>query len=189
MDLLLQSFDNAELAWQQAILELGWGHGVVAVAYFGVAWLCWLGGHVADNARETSRPWHVAAILICLMGINAILHGDVWVAELFRSMAKLEGWYDTRREMQYQLLTGLAVLGLLVAGWLFSYFDTFDESFKLVLLGLLILLMLALLRAVSAHQADVVLNLSLAGLSIARLLELGGIGLVASGAWRYLRVR
>lgn len=189
MELLLESFDNAQLAWEQAILELGWGHGVVAVAYFGAAWLCWLGGHVADNAREPSRPWYAAAILACLMGVNAILHGDVLVAEFFRSMAKLQGWYATRREMQYQLVTVLALLGLLVSWWLFSYFDTFEESFKLVLLGLLILLMLALLRAVSAHQADVILNLSLAGLSIGRLLELGGIGLVASGSWHYLRMR
>ena len=56
-----------------------------------------------------------------------------------------------------------------------------------LLAGLAVLGCLATLRVVSLHATDELINSRLAGLSLGRLIDAVGLGLVAAGAWRGLR--
>ncbi len=192
MDTLYQAFDSAGLVWEQALDQVGWLHVLMLVAHLGAAWLCLLNAHIASQATdddETPGAWLAAAALLCLLGVNSMLQLDLLLTQTVRTMAKLDGWYGQRRELQYELLAGLVLLALLACGWLRAWFVANIRESEPVALGLLLLLLLLLLAALSAHGTDALLNAQLAGLSVRRLLELAGLGLVACGSWRCLQLR
>jgi hypothetical protein len=189
MDTIAQVFSDAMPIWERVILQLSWYHGLIAAAYLGAAWLCLLNGHIAKNSQEAHITWNVAAAALCVLAANSVLRGDVFVTHALRSLAKLEGWYGERRVAQYLAVLVLALIVLSVAGWLRRAFTASNVASESVALGLAVLLVLLLVRTVSAHGTDAIINLRLAGVSVGRLLEFAGIGLVLHGAMRCLRLR
>jgi hypothetical protein len=189
MDSMIQAVTSAAQVWEQALLQSTWYHAVIVLAYLGAAWLCLLNGHIAKSARESDRVWYLAAIALCLLGVNTVLHGDVFLTHFVRAMARMEGWYGQRRWVQYGLVLLLAPIILLVAAWLRSAFSASDVPSESVAMGLALVLIIVSVRTVSAHGTDAILNLRLAGISFGRLLEFAGIGLVMHGALKCLRFR
>jgi hypothetical protein len=189
MDSIIQAFSSAAPVWEQAVLKSTWYHAVIVLAYLGAAWLCLLNGHIAKAAQEGDRIWYLAAVALCLLGVNTVLHGDIFLTHFVRALAKMEGWYVQRRWLQYGLVALLAPIILLVAVWLRSAFSASDVPSESVALGLALVLIIVSVRTVSAHGTDAVLNFHLAGVSFGRLLEFAGIGLVMHGALKCLRLR
>ncbi len=189
MDIFLQAFLDAEPVWEHALRQLTWYHVLIAAAYLGAAWLCVLNGYIAKSSREADAIWYVAAILLGVMAANTVLHADVFLTHLGRSLSKLEGWYGERRLVQYALVVVFALLALWAVGWLRIAFTASDVPSEPVAWGLIALLILLAVRTVSAHGTDAILNLRLVGVSFGRLLEFAGIGLVLHGASRCLRLR
>jgi hypothetical protein len=189
---LFTAVESAGVVWLQALEQVGWFHGLIAVAHFVVAWLCFVNGHIARqqaDGAETHGAWWLAASVLCLLGINSMLQLDLLVTQTVRSMARLDGWYGDRRVVQYLLLALLALVVWLVWGWMrYLFANNIRESWP-VAYGLVLLLLLLMLRGLSAHGTDVLLHSKLVGVSVRRLLELVGLGLVAHGCWRCLQLR
>jgi hypothetical protein len=189
MNIFLQACTDAASVWEQSVFELHWYHLVVAAAYLGAAWLCLANGHFAREVGEGHVAWFVTATALFLLAANSILHFELFVTDLVRTVAKLEGWYGERRMPQYLLIFAAAILLVLALVWLRFQFAACDEPSERVAFGLIALLLLLFVRTVSAHGTDAVLELRLVGVSIGRWLEFAGIGLVAQGALRCLRLR
>jgi hypothetical protein len=189
MDIVFQAFRDAAPVWEQAMRQSSWYHAFIAAAYLGAAWLVFLNGYIARQARQAHLIWYLAAAAMFVLGVNTVLHGDVLVTHVLRALAKLQGWYGGRRALQYLMLGAAALAVLSAARWLRGRFAACDVSSEPVAFGLLAVLMLFVVRAVSAHGTDAMLNLRLAGVSLGRLLEFAGVGLVVHGALRCLRLR
>jgi hypothetical protein len=189
VDTLFQALSSAGSAWEQTIDRVSWYHGLIFAAYLGAAWLCLLNGHVAKEEREAHTLWYAAAILLCLLGVNAVLHMDSFLTHVLRELAILAGWYAKRRLVQYLMICTFALMVLLAARWLHTAFFACNVPANTVAWGLAAMLMLVAVRTVSAHGTDVVINLRLSGISLGRLVEFAAIGLVVHGALRCLQLR
>ena len=180
---------GAAAIWEQAVLGLTWYHGVITAAYLGVAWLCLLNGYIARTEHDPHLVWYLAALLLCLLAINTLLHADVFVTHLLRGLAKMEGWYGVRRPMQYVAELVAALVLLLLAGRLRSEFVAGTVQSESVAIGLVVMLLLLTLRTVSAHGPDAIINLYRAGVSVGRWIEVGGLALIFQGTLHCLRLR
>ncbi len=189
MDAAMEVIYGASAVWEHALLGLAWYHGVIAAAYLGVAWLCLLNGYIGKTEQEPHLVWYLAASLLCLIAINTLLHADVFVTQLLRGLAKIEGWYGARRPLQYLAELLVAVFLFLLAGRLRREFAVGTVQSESAAIGLVVLLLLLALRTVSAHGTDAILNLYLAGVSVGRWIELGGLALILHGALHCLRLR
>lgn len=189
MQFLRPAFTEATLVWELAIVQLGWFHVVIAMAYVVAAWLCLLNARFAQDARETFAVWCGVAGVLCILGANTVLHGDVWVTHVLRAMAKMEGWYGERRWMQYGLIVLLILMAVATAYKLRTELTVCDLPVESVSVGLTVLLVIVLLRGISAHGTDSVLNYRVIGMSLGRWFECSGLGWVMHGAWRCLRLR
>ena len=185
----MEVIDGAAAIWEQAVLGVTWYHGVIAAAYLGVAWPCLLNGHIARTEQEPHLVWYLAAFVLCLLAVNTLLHADVFVTQLLRGLAKIEGWYGMRRPLQYFAELLVALFLLLLAGRLRRELASGTVRSESVAIGLVVLLLLLALRTVSAHGTDAIINLYLAGISVGRWIELGGLALISQGALHCLRLR
>lgn len=186
MDEVFQAIDAAILVWQQAVFHLSWGHGLVTGAYGAAAWLCFLNVQATKEVQVSGVFWWAASALLCVLGANVMLQGDVFVTQMGRSLARSQGWYGQRRELQY-LALGLIALAVLGGGlWFFHRVEAEVQTSRgVVSAGLLALLLLLGVRMVSAHGTDAVVHARYLGLSIGRLFELAGIAWVMLGALRH----
>jgi len=189
METLRQAFDIAAPMWTQALERLSWSHGLVTVAYLLAAWFCLMNGHIARAAGETHKIWLLAASVLCLLGANTLLQVEVLLTHMLRAIAKMEGWYGGRRELQYAVVGLLALLAWPVWLRLRTAFNSSHSASGPVVWGLTLVLLVFVLRLVSAHGTDALLNLRVLGLSLGRLTELAGLGLVMHGCLRCLRLR
>lgn len=187
MDSLVQASEYAHPIWQDAIFHLGWGHGLVAGAYGVAAWLCFLNARVVRQTQGHCSIWCAAALLMCLLGANIVLQGDVFITQLFRALSRQQGWYGHRREFQYAAIGLIALIALSLGFWIFQRSETYVQIHSgSVSVGLITLLLLLAVRTVSAHGTDAVINSRYLGMSVGRLFELAGIGWVMWGALRNL---
>jgi hypothetical protein len=183
------AFTNARTQWEALAWQLGWHQCLLALAYLSCAWLCFVGGHAARGNNEGASGWFLAAGLLVAIGVNTLLRLDFLLLSFLREVAQLQGWYGQRREIQYLLLALMAVGGLMALGWLRTRLRATWTTGGLVAMGMCVLLLLAVLRAVSFHYTDAWLDLRLAGVSLGRMGEMAGLGMVLTGAWRWLQVR
>jgi hypothetical protein len=131
--------------------------------------------------------WLSIALVLGFLGINKQLDLQTLVAEIGRSMALEQGWYEKRRAIQMGFIIavlvtcagGLAALVWLVRGHL--------ADFLLPLGGMLLLVAFVAVRATSFHGMDALIRSEIAGIRVNWVLELGGIGLVAFAAYRRVR--
>jgi hypothetical protein len=189
MDAAREVIYGAAAVWEQALLGLTWYHGVIAVAYLGVAWLCLLNAYIAQTERDPHRVWYMTALLLSLLAINTLLRADVFVTHGLRGLARVEGWYGVRRPLQYLAEFVVALVLLFLAGRLRRELTAGPVQSESVAFGLALLLLLLAVRTVSAHGTDAIMNFYLAGVSVGRWLELGGIALILQGALHHLRLR
>jgi hypothetical protein len=189
---------------------MGW---LTVLAYFVTAWLC-LRAFNAEK-RGPKRPyrrtvpallrvlrkswphppaparraalWLFLAIVFFFLGINKQLDLQSLVTQVGKTLAHEQGWYDQRRIAQAILISlvliagvaSLATLGWLVRGQL--------SDFRLPLAGLTFVVVFVVIRATSFHKVDVLLGFDPFGVRVNWVLELTGIGVVATGAMRRLR--
>lgn len=189
MDIFLTAMQSAIPVWELAVLNVTWFHGALASAYLGTAWLCVLNAQFAKDTRPAATLWFTATALLCLLGANSVLHGEVFITHFLRALAKIQGWYGDRREGQYLMIGVAATTALWSASRLHLRLSAFDPTVaRPVSAGLAALLVLLAIRMISAHGTDSVINLRFGGISLGRLFELAGIGAVVLGALRSLRL-
>jgi hypothetical protein len=136
--------------------------------------LVWLGKH------RVPKLWLLLCALYLMAACNALLHVETeWVLWV-RAVAREQNVYEFRRPIQATIL--LAFFLLISRGWraLHSSYDAMGLD-SLILLGGCGTLVLHLLRYVSFHYTDSVLNFIWLNHSIASWIEFGSLGLVSAG--------
>lgn len=173
--------------WEKAVGLSGWHPVAAATAQAAVALLCLTARDHGRRHGEASPAWTMAAAALLLLAINTLLAFDLLFVVWMRGVARALGWYEARRGLQVLALVAIGMAA--VAAWkpLRLWLAQAEPVSPRLLAGLALLLALAALRLVSLHATDVFINTTLAGLTLGRLVEALGLGLVASGAWQRLR--
>lgn len=183
------TLQQAHPMWMISMPEISWVQGVHALIYLLCAWLCLVCAIASRQAGESVTGWFVAVACLLGMMVESIFDVHLYALGVFRHQAYAEGWYGMRREIQtwflgFSLLTGMALLA-----WLRTRIAEDWPDCALAVFGLGLLLCLLLLRTVSLHDIDSVLNFALSGVSTASVIELIGLGLVIAGTRRWLQTR
>ena len=160
----------------------GW---VTVGAYVVAALLCAACALGGSDDRRQRRFWVALMAVMLLLGTNKQLDLQTWFTQVARDMARADGWYHIRHQIQLAFIALLALLGLLSQVWLYRSLRDFGSDARLAALGLAFLAMFVVMRAASFHHADALLGMKLGGcLKVNALLELGGIACIAWAAWR-----
>jgi hypothetical protein len=127
--------------------------------------------------------WLSLAVGLCALGVNKQLDLQTALTELGRMLARSQGWYEERREVQMAFIGGVLLAGLWTfrAVWLLARGNL--ARLRAALLGMVFLLCFVAIRASSMHHVDILLGVRVGGLKMNAILELGGIALVALGAY------
>lgn len=165
---------------------LGW---FTVAAYAFAAWSCW---RTASGVRDTpwgdfhpraARFWLLLAVALGLMAVNKQLDAQTALTDIGRQLAVAQGWYAQRHKVQIVFVAAVALVagaGLAALWWASRPLSTGRAT---AAVGLLLLIGFVMVRAASFHHVDAFLAESALGLRWNWILELGGIGVVAAGAW------
>ncbi len=172
--------------WEAAVRHSGWHPVLAAAAHVAIALLCLAAGRSARCADDASPIWSIAAAVLLLLAMNTLFAFDLLLIALVRDVARTSGWYEGRRELQAMALGVAAAAG--VAAWVYwrQRLRLVAPVSRSVPAGLALLAGLAALRFVSLHATDELISNRLAGLTVGRLIEVLGLGLMATGIWREL---
>jgi hypothetical protein len=161
---------------------IGW---ITVGTYIVATVLCATCAWRESGDQRRCRFWWALAAVMLLLGVNKQLDLQTWFTEVARDMAREDGWYDIRHQVQIAFIAVLAVLGLLSQVWLYRSLRDFGSEARLAAVGLAFLAVFVVTRAASFHHVDFLLGMELGGwLKVNALLELGGIGCIAWAAWR-----
>ena len=134
--------------------------------------------------RRVSFFWWTLALGMLLLGINKQLDLQSILPIVGRQIAREQGWYEQRREVQRAFILGVALLGVVLLAILTILFRSILLRRPLATIGLIFLYLFVLVRASSFHRVDLILGSAWLGLRVNGILELGGIGLVLSSAMK-----
>lgn len=163
----------------------------LALLFVAVSAVCMLaetsGKASGESSSNTGGLWRSLTALLWLMATNILIQGDLWFISWMRDVSRAGGWYEVRRPLQAVTLAILAVGSVVV----FDRKARSSKQVKSVWLpvadrlaggGMLLLLLIVSLRFISLHQTDQVINMSVAGPSLGRWVEMVGLVLVGVGA-------
>lgn len=182
--------DFSQIHWIPTIGDptpMGW---LTVLAYFATALLCWRAAQApapGDLAGREVHFWHAVAAAFVLLGINKQLDLQVLLTETARVMARAQGWFERRREFQFEFVIAIAVVALVAGAGLYRWLRHCHRMVRAAALGVTFTLAFVVLRASSFHHVDAMINARIAGLRGNWILELTGIGIVAAAALAYRR--
>jgi hypothetical protein len=188
----------------------GW---ITAFAYLGTAYLCFrvqrraraaagpssVGVATPFGYALTGRLWRLwalplttrlgalwtgMALVMLFLGINKQLDLQTAFTEAGRILARSEGWYEQRRKVQLEFILGVMAFGVYLFAAVVALARGALGRVWPMLLGTVFLICFVAIRAASFHHIDRLIHRDLKGLKLNWVLELGGIALVAYGAWR-----
>lgn len=133
-------------------------------------------------ARTRRRFWLITGAVLVALGINKQLDLQSFALDVGRTLAKSEGWYESRRAVQYVFLTGFAVAGAAAAMALIWVFRRGGAWVRLAQFGLVALCAFVIVRAALFHHVDTMLGTSIGFFRLNHILELGGIAVIAAAA-------
>ncbi len=187
----IQTF--AALEWHFGIGDpdvFGW---VTFAGYFVAAYLCWRVARSCVRAGRSGkysgshRFWYAAVVCLVVLGINKQLDLHVLITEIARNIAKADGWYQQRQNLQHNVLFLGLVFGLVVAVYLAHLIRRAPKRQGMALAGLIFMFGFVILRSLSLHHVDIVLSETFSGVTVKFLLEFGGIAIVGISAVINLR--
>jgi hypothetical protein len=164
---------------------MGW----VTVAAYALAAITALGAarrarRLADPADDSRAIWIAVATLMALLCVNKQLDLQSLLTDVGRVIARRDGWYDHRRDVQKWFLAAAVGTALVMSVFVLVAFREFWARHVLLAAGLLFLLTFIAVRAISFHHFDEVLGTTLIGMRVNWILELGGIGMIGWAALR-----
>lgn len=162
---------------------LNWIKSATMAVSFGGALLCLcyafcLRHSAPGQQRRLQLFYGSQTLFLLLFGVNKQLGLLNWLTSYSRLIAVREGWYDTRRLAQFDLIVGLgvaALVGLLLASW---YLRAILRQHWLPLLIGIGLLTYVAMRTVSYHAVDALILDRVLGVLWDWLIELVGICLL-----------
>lgn len=126
------------------------------------------------HQRSLQRFYATQALLLLGLSMDKQWGVLAWLTNYSRFWAMREGWYYSRRPLQFDLIVGIIGAGLLLFGLACWYFRAILRQHWLPLLGAIGLLTYVAVRAVSLHAVDAMLADRVLGVRLDLLLELGG---------------
>ena len=134
------------------------------------------------GARLQRRLWLGVAVLMAFLCVNKQLDLQSLLTNIGRIVAKQGGWYNQRRTVQFWFVVAITLVGIAAIAFLMRKTRSLFKGRPLLLIGLSMLLLFVVMRAVSYHQVGVFLGKRVFGLKLNWILELGSIALVAVSA-------
>jgi hypothetical protein len=132
----------------------------------------------------------VLSIVLWLLAIqkaSGLLGG---ATDMVRQAARVEGWYDQRRDLQTVVVIAIPQVGLIGLIWLLWFVRREWRTYLPVVIALTYLVSFAALQAVSLHAVDYYLNRRFGGIRLAMWGEVLGLVLVVVAlVWLMLEVR
>jgi hypothetical protein len=169
-----------DLRWHLGVGDPTWLGWLTVVGYGVAAAVCMLAGRRVVG-RERLWWWVVAGLMVGL-GVNKQLDVQGLVTEVGRVMARRQGWYRERREVQQWAVFGMLGAAVLFGGLVVCGFWGFWRRNLLLLAGGVVLFGYLAVRAISIHHMDVVLRTRMVGVKTSVVLELTGITLISLAA-------
>lgn len=154
---------------------LGWA--TVAV-YFITAALAFRVVRHAPFPQTTRGPerrfWVILVVVLCLLGVNKELDLQSALTAVGRCLAQAQGWYDTRRMVQFGFIVTLGSLAVLLALWLLWRLRGTWARSGVPIMGLCMVLGFVMMRAVGFHNFDRMIGVEVMNLRLNGWLELSG---------------
>lgn len=160
---------------------IGW---VTVAAYFAAAACCAaasrsLRGTGEGGPRRRERTiWVCLGVALFLLGVNKQLDLQSAFTELFRMIAKSDGWYQDRKVYQGLFILALGLAALAVVCVLAYLARKLSGWTKLAVTGSVLIIGFVVIRAASFHHFDLFLQSRIFSIKMNWILELGGIALV-----------
>jgi hypothetical protein len=176
-----------QLRWRPVIGDptvIGW---LTVLAYALTAFTAWQAARRAKRAPGTvggSRgTWLLMTLLMSLLCLNKQLDLQSLFTDIGRVIAKNHGWYEERREYQKWFVIGVLGFSFFGGGILLIRFRQFWQRHLLLSFGLVFLLTFIVVRAISFHHVELLLDSRIVGVKMNWFLELTGIGLIWLAAY------
>jgi uncharacterized membrane protein YhaH (DUF805 family) len=136
-------------------------------------------GPFLSRARRSERwLWAIGATVLVALAINKQLDLQSMAVNAARCVARAQGWYDTRRMFQEEVIFGLVIAaGILVPALLFALRRAIAGNLAFVV-SLSALVVFVLLRAISFHHLDILFGRELLSFRLHRLIEMASLGAV-----------
>ena len=179
--------------WSWGIGDPTWGGWLTVVLYAVAAVFCWRVLRAGDTLMPLASPderwvWRALLAALVALGVNKQLDLQSALTEMGRLVADRQGWYAERQRVQLAFVAGMAILGLtLLVALIYLAWGT-PTSTLWAMAGAVGLLVFVLIRAASLHRIDQWLGVSVAGLRINWVLEMGALLVILGGARRRLQV-
>lgn len=201
------------LKWTPGIGDPSFGGWLTVVAYFYTAWCC-LQAFASEKSgprrpiwqliaplvrvlikhwpqvpgpAQRSAIWLLLGALLLALGVNKQLDLQSLLTELGRIAAHEQGWYERRRLVQGFFILAVLLGGVVSLGFLHTIMKGLDGAFRLATLGASTLCAFVVIRAASFHGVDELIDVSILGLRLNWILELGGISMITVAARRRLK--
>ncbi|MDJ0754306.1 MAG: hypothetical protein QNJ45_12360 [Ardenticatenaceae bacterium] len=155
--------------------------GILAVVYYQRQ-------QAGGRPRRTSAIWLLIAFLLFFLGLNKQLDLQSLLTAIGREVAKTQGWYGDRRGVQLAFIGVLAAGGGLVMISLAWLWRQTIRQHGLIFLGLGALFFFVLIRAVSFHAVDLIIQQRVLGVRFNTILELGSLILIGFGLWQAIKI-
>jgi predicted RNA-binding Zn-ribbon protein involved in translation (DUF1610 family) len=156
---------------------------VIALLYLIAAVRCIYKAKASKQFGGNYQFWLYLAAFLFLLGINKQLDLQSLLAELAQDSAKAHGWYAIRKPVQIAFIALLGV-GMLITILSFRMFLASTwHNYKITWLGIILLNLFILLRAMSFQHFDMFINRSVYGINFNELLEICAILLIILGTF------
>lgn len=134
--------------------------------------------------------WCGVGFLMVLLGINKQYDIQSLFTEMGRQIARAQGWMDQRESVQFWFIMAFGISAL-SAFLLFSMvMRRLVGRFRLAVSALFLLLSFIVIRAVSIHSFDMIIQFKYLGVKMNWLFELTGIYVIgAAGFKEFIRAK
>jgi len=125
--------------------------------------------------RRSFLFWCVISLLMIMLGINKQLDLQSLFTEIWRQIARAQGWMDRRRIVQFWFIVVFGSVAIAAFLLFVGIKPDLFKRFPLAFAGLFFLLCFIVIRAAGFHHFDEILGFRLFGAKMNWLLELTGI--------------
>ena len=175
--------------------NLSIGGWLTVILYFLAAIRCWIIARelrgAADDTEQAKerRGWRAISAALAALGVSKQLDLQTVLTETGRFLAKFQGWYDQRRSAQIAFVAVIAIIALIVAVTLVRWARNAPVSTWLALAATTMLIAYWVMRAVSLHSFDRLIDARILGVRLNSIFEMGGIGAVLVATyWRQFEI-
>lgn len=160
------------------------GNGLRVAAYLVAAALAFLAvsreARTSDRSRRLAACWLILGLTMVGLGLARVIDFGPWLTGFGRHQARIEGWYDDRREVQYWTVWGVVAATALASLLVLLAAPRETRPALPASLCLLALGGFVAVRAISFHNVDAVLyRYHYRGLLLNTACELGLVLLFA----------